>query len=151
MDTGVDHAAVGWEQVRRLTFVPFLADGRCALVPAGDRLVLPSGEVLAGEDPMLDAGLRVPLVTAGFRRQGFQPFAVEESGWSRSGSTPGTPRRSCGASASGSTASPTRPRSPAGPTRPRHGSGCLDLPAAAGRSVRVGWQACGGWRCDGTT
>ena len=77
MDTGVDHAAVGWEQARRLTFVPFLADGRCALVPAGDRLVLPSGEVLAGEDPMLDTGLRVPLVTAGFRRQGFHPFAVE--------------------------------------------------------------------------
>jgi hypothetical protein len=77
VDTGVDHAAVGWEQVRRLTFVPFLADGRCALVPAGDRLVLPSGEVPAGEDPMLDAGLRVPLVTAGFRRQGFHPFAVE--------------------------------------------------------------------------
>jgi len=63
--------------VRRLTFVPFLADGRCALVPAGDRLVLPSGEVLAGEDPMLDTGPRVPLVTAGFRRQGFHPFAVE--------------------------------------------------------------------------
>ena len=77
MDTGVDHAAVGWEQARRLTFVPFLADGRCALVPAGDRLVLPSGEVLAGEDPMLDTGLRVPLVTAGFRRQGFHPFAVD--------------------------------------------------------------------------
>jgi 2-polyprenyl-3-methyl-5-hydroxy-6-metoxy-1,4-benzoquinol methylase len=77
VDTGVDHAAVGWEQARRLTFVPFLADGRCALVPAGDRLVLPSGEVLAGEDPMLDTGLRVPLVTAGFRRQGFHPFAVE--------------------------------------------------------------------------
>jgi hypothetical protein len=28
VDTGVDHATVGWEQVRRLTFVPFLADGR---------------------------------------------------------------------------------------------------------------------------
>jgi SAM-dependent methyltransferase len=66
-----------WERVRRLTFVPFLHDGRCALVTAGDGLVLPSGEVLAGEDPVLDTGLRVPLVTAGFRRQGFHPFAVE--------------------------------------------------------------------------
>jgi 2-polyprenyl-3-methyl-5-hydroxy-6-metoxy-1,4-benzoquinol methylase len=69
--------AVAWERVRRLTVVPFLHDGRCALVPAGDGLVLPSGEVLAGEDPMLDTGLRVPLVTAGFRRQGLHPFAVE--------------------------------------------------------------------------
>jgi SAM-dependent methyltransferase len=69
--------AIAWERVRRLTVVPFLHDGRCALVPAGDALVLPSGEVLAGEDPMLDTGLRVPLVTAGFRRQGLHPFAVE--------------------------------------------------------------------------
>ena len=68
--------AVAWERVRRLTFVPFLADGRCALLPAGDGLALPSGEVLAGEDPVLDTGLRVPLVTAGFRRQGLHPFAV---------------------------------------------------------------------------
>jgi SAM-dependent methyltransferase len=76
METGVDHDAIRWDRVRRLTFVPFLADGRCALVPAGGRLRLPSGEVLAGEDPMLDTGLRVPLVTAGFRRQGFHAFAV---------------------------------------------------------------------------
>jgi 2-polyprenyl-3-methyl-5-hydroxy-6-metoxy-1,4-benzoquinol methylase len=68
---------IAWRRVRRLTFVPFLHDGRCALVQAGDGLQLPSGEVLAGEDPMLDTGLRVPLVTAGFRRQGFHPFAVE--------------------------------------------------------------------------
>jgi SAM-dependent methyltransferase len=68
---------VDWERVRRLTFVPFLSDGRCALVPAGHGLALPSGEVLEGEDPMLDTGLRVPLVAAGFRRQGLHPFAVE--------------------------------------------------------------------------
>jgi SAM-dependent methyltransferase len=76
VDTGVDQDAIRWDRVRRLTFVLFLHDGRCALLPAGDRLVLPSGEVLAGEDPMLDTGLRVPLVTAGFRRQGLHPFAV---------------------------------------------------------------------------
>jgi SAM-dependent methyltransferase len=69
--------AIAWERVRRLTFVPFLCDGRCALLPTGDGLALPSGEVLEGEDPMLDTGLRVPLVTAGFRRQGFHPFAAE--------------------------------------------------------------------------
>jgi SAM-dependent methyltransferase len=72
----VDPGSVRWERVRRLTVVPFLPDGRCALIPAGDRLALPSGEVLAGEDPALDTALRVPLVTAGFRRQGLHPFAI---------------------------------------------------------------------------
>jgi SAM-dependent methyltransferase len=76
VDSSIDPGAIRWEQVRWLTLVPFLADGRCALIPAGDGLVLPSGEVLAGEDPMLDTGLRVPLVTAGFRRQGLHPFAA---------------------------------------------------------------------------
>ncbi len=57
------------DRVSRLTFVPFLHDGRCALIPVGDRLAVFSGEVLPGEDPLLDTGLRVPLVTAGFRRQ----------------------------------------------------------------------------------
>jgi hypothetical protein len=69
--------AIASERVRRMTFVPFLCDGRRALLPTGDGLALPSGEVLEGEDPMLDTGLRVPLVTAGFRRQGFHPFAAE--------------------------------------------------------------------------
>jgi hypothetical protein len=73
----VEYDSVAWDQVRRLSFVLFLDDGRCVLIPVGDRLVLPSGEVLDGEDPMLDTGLRVPLVTAGFRRQGFHPFAVD--------------------------------------------------------------------------
>lgn len=75
---GVDFDSIRWERVRRLTFVPFLDDGTCVLIPVGDRLVLPSGEVLAGEDPMVDAGLRIPLVTAGFRRQGFHPFAIQD-------------------------------------------------------------------------
>ena len=76
MRTGVDHDAVAWDQVRRPTFVPFLPDSRCALIPAGDRLVLPAGDVLEGENPVLDTGLRVLLVTAGFRRQSFHLFAV---------------------------------------------------------------------------
>ena len=75
----VDFDSIQWDRVHRLTFVPFLADGRCALIPAGDGLDLPSGEVLTGEDPMLDTGLRVPLGAAGFRRQGFHPFAAEGS------------------------------------------------------------------------
>ena len=48
----MDEDAIRWERVRRLTFVPFLHDGRCALVPAGGGLVLPSGAVLDGEDPL---------------------------------------------------------------------------------------------------
>jgi SAM-dependent methyltransferase len=75
---GVEFDAIRWDRVRRLTFVPFLHDGSCLLIPVADRLVLPSGEVLPGEDPMIDAGLRIPLVTAGFRRQGFHPFAVRD-------------------------------------------------------------------------
>jgi 2-polyprenyl-3-methyl-5-hydroxy-6-metoxy-1,4-benzoquinol methylase len=65
------------DRVRRLTVVPFLHDGRCALILAGDRLALPSGEVLPGEDPLLDAGLRVPLATAGFRRQTLHELAAD--------------------------------------------------------------------------
>lgn len=62
---------------RRLTFVPFLRDGRCALVPLGGRLALPSGELLPGEDPLLDGSLRVPLETAGFRRQEAHELAAD--------------------------------------------------------------------------
>jgi len=63
--------------VRRITFVPFLADGRCVLIdePAGP--ALPSGEVLDGEDYLLDTVLRVPLETAGFRYQRFHPFGLD--------------------------------------------------------------------------
>src|SRR4029453_5573647 len=76
VDGSVDPGAIPWERARRLTLGPFLSDGRCALIPAGDGLVLPSGEVLTGEGPMLDTGLRVPLVTPGLRPQGFPPFAA---------------------------------------------------------------------------
>ncbi|HEX8930765.1 MAG TPA: hypothetical protein VGA45_17770, partial [Actinomycetota bacterium] len=61
---------------RRLIFVPFLRDGRCALVQ-GERLALPSGELLPGEDPLLDGSLRVPLETAGFRRQEAHELAAD--------------------------------------------------------------------------
>lgn len=62
--------------VRRLTFVPFLPDGACAAVPDGSGgLALPTGEVRAGEHYLLDACLRVPMHTAGFRPQRIHPFA----------------------------------------------------------------------------
>ena len=65
------------DQVRRITFVPFLADGRCVLVEGADGPKLPAGEVLAGENYALDTVLRVPMQTAGFRYQRFSPFGLD--------------------------------------------------------------------------
>lgn len=62
------------QSVRRLTFVPFGPDGRCLVLP-GPRL--PSGRVRDGEHYLLDACLRIPLETLGFRRQRVQPFAID--------------------------------------------------------------------------
>ena len=63
--------------VRRITFVPFLADGRCVLIDEPGGPALPSGEVLDGEDYLLDTVLRIPLETAGFRYQRFHPFGLD--------------------------------------------------------------------------
>jgi len=65
------------DQVRRITFVPFLADGRCVLIDEPGDPALPSGEVLDGEHYLLDTVLRVPLQTAGFRYQRFRPFGLD--------------------------------------------------------------------------
>ncbi len=65
------------ERVRRITFVPFLEDGQCVLVESPGGPGLPSGEVLEGEDYLLDTVLRVPLATAGFRYQHFRPFGLD--------------------------------------------------------------------------
>jgi len=62
------------DQVQRITFVPFLADGRCVLI---DGPALPAGEVLAGEDYLIDTVLRIPMQTAGFRYQRFGPFGLD--------------------------------------------------------------------------
>ncbi|MBO0771762.1 MAG: class I SAM-dependent methyltransferase [Actinobacteria bacterium] len=64
-------------QVQRITFVPFLPDGRCVLIEAPECPALPAGEVLAGEDYLIDTVLRVPLQTAGFRYQRFRPFGQD--------------------------------------------------------------------------
>jgi 2-polyprenyl-3-methyl-5-hydroxy-6-metoxy-1,4-benzoquinol methylase len=60
--------------VRRLTFVPFLPDGRCMVLP-GPRL--PTGQVRPGEHYLLDSCLRIPLETLGFRLQRVHPFATD--------------------------------------------------------------------------
>ena len=63
-------------EVARLTFVPFFPDGYCAVVRSeGGGYELPTGDVLDGEDYLLDSALRIPLETAGFRRQTFHAFA----------------------------------------------------------------------------
>ncbi|MFC0006294.1 class I SAM-dependent methyltransferase [Micromonospora siamensis] len=66
------------DAVRRLTLVPFLPDGSCAAVPDGHgELRLPAGAVRDGEHWLLDAALRIPLETAGFRPQRVHPFAAD--------------------------------------------------------------------------
>lgn len=63
--------------VRRMTFVPFLPDGRCvAVLTQGGEPRLPAGAVRPGEDDR-DACLRIPLMTAGFRYQFWRPFAAD--------------------------------------------------------------------------
>jgi 2-polyprenyl-3-methyl-5-hydroxy-6-metoxy-1,4-benzoquinol methylase len=64
-------------QVRQVTFVPFLPDGRCVLIEGPDGPALPAGEVLTGEDYLIDTVLRVPLQTAGFRYQHLRPFGLD--------------------------------------------------------------------------
>jgi 2-polyprenyl-3-methyl-5-hydroxy-6-metoxy-1,4-benzoquinol methylase len=65
------------EQVRQVTFVPFLPDGRCVLIERAEGPGLPAGEVLDGEDYLIDTVLRVPLQTAGFRYQHVRPFGID--------------------------------------------------------------------------
>lgn len=65
------------DQVRQVTFVPFLPDGRCVLIERAEGPGLPAGEVLAGEDYLIDTVLRVPLQTAGFRYQHIRPFGLD--------------------------------------------------------------------------
>jgi hypothetical protein len=60
--------------VRRLTFVPFLPDGRCVVLP-GPALL--TGEVRSGEHWLLDSCLRMPWETLGFRPQRVHPFAAD--------------------------------------------------------------------------
>lgn len=65
-------------EVASLTFVPFLPDGRCVALPdAAGGLTLPAGRVAPGEHWLLDACLRVPLETAGFRMQRARMFAAD--------------------------------------------------------------------------
>jgi hypothetical protein len=44
--------------VRRITFVPFLADGRCVLIDTDAGPALPAGAVLDGEDYLIDSVLQ---------------------------------------------------------------------------------------------
>jgi hypothetical protein len=61
--------------VRAMTFVPFLPDGRCVVLPG---LTLPTGEVRPGEHYLLDTTRRIPMEQLGFRFQRVHPFAVDD-------------------------------------------------------------------------
>lgn len=63
-------------RVRRITFVPFLPDGRCVLAEGESGPYLPEGDVLPGEDYLIDSVMRIPLETAGFRYQHLHPFGL---------------------------------------------------------------------------
>ena len=65
------------DQVRRITFVPFLRDGQCVLIEGPGGPGLPAGDVLDGEDYLIDTVMRVPLQTAGFRYQHFRPSGLD--------------------------------------------------------------------------
>ena len=60
--------------VHRMTFVPFLPDGRCVVLPGP---ALPSGDVLLGEHHLLDTCKRIPVDQLGFRFQRVHPFAID--------------------------------------------------------------------------
>ena len=65
--------------VRRLTFVAFLPDGACLVVPDGPGgWRLPAGDVGADEHWLLDTCLRAPLAEAGFRMQRAHAFAADD-------------------------------------------------------------------------
>lgn len=74
------HEEVDWRRIHRVVVVPFLAGGDVVLVEEHDRLAVPEGPVAPGEDPFRDAALRVPLATAGFRRQGTHIEGVSRDG-----------------------------------------------------------------------
>jgi SAM-dependent methyltransferase len=60
--------------VRTMTFVPFLPDGRCVVLPGP---ALPSGDVRPGEHYLLDTTVRIPMDQLGFRFQRVHPFAAD--------------------------------------------------------------------------
>lgn len=68
--TPVDHADVDWHKVDRATVCCFAYGGDLILLDTPQGYRLPSGTIEPGEDVMVDAMLRIPLQTAGFRRQG---------------------------------------------------------------------------------
>jgi 2-polyprenyl-3-methyl-5-hydroxy-6-metoxy-1,4-benzoquinol methylase len=64
--------------VVRLTIVPFRSEGTCVAALTDDALAVPTGDVRPGESWDLDAALRIPMDTMGFRRQRTHVFAVED-------------------------------------------------------------------------
>jgi hypothetical protein len=68
---------VDWPRVQRISVVPFIEESGDVVIPEDG---LPSDEVRAGEDAVVDTVFRVTLDHAGFRRQGTHVFALGEGG-----------------------------------------------------------------------
>jgi 2-polyprenyl-3-methyl-5-hydroxy-6-metoxy-1,4-benzoquinol methylase len=68
------------DRVRRLSIVPFLADGRVVLLDEQGHLTLVEGALVPGEHVVADAPMRLALEQAGFRPQGTHAFASDPTG-----------------------------------------------------------------------
>ncbi len=75
---------VDWQRIESVTVVCFVEDpsvegGVLVVLPERDgRWVVPAGVRAEGEDVWDDAVLRIPMETAGFRRQETHPFALDQ-------------------------------------------------------------------------
>ncbi|SDT25897.1 class I SAM-dependent methyltransferase [Microlunatus soli] len=76
--TPTTYAAVDWRRIDRVTICCFSADGQLIMADESDGHRIARGAVYSGEDPLLDAGLRIPLQELGFRRQGTHVVAISD-------------------------------------------------------------------------
>ncbi|MBO0812314.1 MAG: class I SAM-dependent methyltransferase [Microlunatus sp.] len=71
------YAEIDWQQVEHVTVICFPSGGEeMIMVRTPDGFRVPAGAVEPGEDVELDSVLRIPLQTAGFRRQGTHPAGI---------------------------------------------------------------------------
>ena len=75
--TPARYTDIDWPRVNRVTICCFSYAGELIMADTADGYHLPGGAVDAGEDVMLDAALRIPLLQLGFRRQGTHLVAID--------------------------------------------------------------------------
>lgn len=74
--TPIDQDTIDWNKITSLTICCYLSPDQLIMIETPDGYRIPAGDVEAGEDVLLDSVLRIPLRTAGFRRQGTHLVAV---------------------------------------------------------------------------